>query len=94
MRDRCPNCGLALDRGESDYFYGAYMLNFIAAELVVAIGFVVAMIVTWPSPPWDALMYGTLALAIATPLLLYPVTKALWLAIDLVFRPARDEPSS
>ena len=89
MKDRCPSCGLALDRGESDYFYGAYMLNFVAAELVPAIAFVIALLVTWPTPPWDALLYGTIALAVIAPFVLYPVTKGLWLAIDLVFRPER-----
>lgn len=76
-----------LDRGESDYFYGAYMLNFVAAELAVMIAFVAALLATWPTPPWNALMAGAIALAIIAPFVLYPVTKGVWLAIDLVFRP-------
>ena len=84
---RCPHCGLVLDRGESDYFYGAYMLNFVAAELAVMIAFVVALLVTWPAPPWNALMAGAIAFAVIAPFVLYPVSKGLWLAIDLVFRP-------
>ena len=86
-RPVCPNCGLQLDRGESDYFYGAYLLNFVAAELVPVIVFVVALIVTWPSPPWNLLTAVTVVLAIVAPILLYPTTKALWLALDLIFRP-------
>jgi len=87
MRPLCPRCGLPLDRGESDYFYGAYLLNFMAAELVPVGVFVVALILTWPSPPWNALMAITVVLAILAPILLYPTTKALWLALDLIFRP-------
>jgi uncharacterized protein (DUF983 family) len=87
MRPNCPSCGLQLDRGESDYFYGAYMLNFIAAELVPLAAFVVGLIVTWPSPPWNALLGMTLTLAIVAPILLYPTSKALWLAVDLMMRP-------
>jgi len=87
MRPTCPNCGLQLDRGESDYFYGAYMLNFVAAELVAIGVFVIALITTWPSPPWTALTYGTVAIAIVAPIVLYPTTKGLWLALDLMFRP-------
>lgn len=86
-RPVCPNCGLRFDRGESDYFYGAYLLNFVAAELVPVIVFVVALIVTWPSPPWNLLTGVTVVLAIVAPILLYPTTKALWLALDLIFRP-------
>jgi hypothetical protein len=76
-----------LDRGESDYFYGAYMLNFVAAELVAFGLFVVALLITWPDPPWDLLLYGTAVVAAIAPFLLYPTTKALWLALDLAFRP-------
>jgi uncharacterized protein (DUF983 family) len=86
-RSACPVCGLRFDRGESDYFYGAYLLNFVAAELVPVIVFVVALIATWPSPPWNLLTAVTVVLAIVAPILLYPTTKALWLALDLIFRP-------
>jgi uncharacterized protein (DUF983 family) len=87
MRSHCPNCGLQLDRGESDYFYGAYLLNFVAAELVAVIAFVVGLIGTWPSPPWNVLTATTVVIAIVAPIALYPTTKALWLAVDLIFRP-------
>lgn len=91
MRDRCPTCGLVLDRGESDYFYGAYMLNFMAAELAAAGVFVIALLVTWPTPPWKTISVVVVAIAVVAPILLYPVTKALWLALDLVFRPGQVE---
>lgn len=87
MRPQCPTCGLELDRGESDYFYGAYLLNFVAAELVPVIVFVVSLIATWPDPPWNLLTAITVVLAVICPILLYPTTKALWLAIDLMLRP-------
>jgi len=87
MRAQCPACGLQLDRGESDYFYGAYLLNFVAAELVPVIVFVVSLIATWPDPPWNLLTAVTVVLAVVCPILLYPTTKALWLAFDLLLRP-------
>lgn len=87
MRPECGVCGLQLDRGESDYFYGAFLLNFVAAELVPVIVFVVALMVTWPTPPWNALTAVTAVLAVIAPILLYPTTKGLWLAFDLMLRP-------
>lgn len=87
MKAACPHCGLPLDRGESDYFYGAYMLNMVAAELAAMGIFVVALLITWPNPPWNALLIVTAIVAVVAPLLLYPTTKALWLALDLAFRP-------
>ena len=87
MKPACPHCGLPLDRGESDYFYGAYLLNFVAAELVAIGVFVVALLITWPEPSWNGLLAVTAAMAVIAPLALYPTTKALWLALDLAFRP-------
>src|SRR5438309_9849386 len=87
MRPQCATCGLRLDRGESDYFYGAYLLNFVAAELVPVIVFVVSLIATWPNPPWNLLTAITVVLAVVSPILLSPTTNALWLAFDLLLRP-------
>jgi len=87
MRAHCPSCGLELDRGESDYFLGAYLLNFVAAELIAVFVFVVVLIATWPTPSWNVLTAITVAVAIIAPIALYPTTKALWLAVDLMFRP-------
>lgn len=86
-RTQCPNCGLELERGESDYFYGAVMLNIIAAELVPVIVFVIWLIIAWPDPPWNLITAVTVVLAVVAPIALYPTTKALWLALDLMFRP-------
>lgn len=91
MRTRCPVCGLGLERGEHGYIVGAYMFNIIAAELLfaaIAAGVVAA---TWPSPPWTLLQWGGAALMIAAPIVCYPFSKAVFLAFDLMFRPAQPE---
>lgn len=91
MKDRCPGCGLHLEREESGYVVGAYMFNVVAAELVgVAIVLAVAL-ATWPNPPWDLLLYGGAGLMLVCPLLFYPFAKTLFLAFDLAFRPKGDE---
>ena len=87
-REACPTCGLRLDRGERDFFIGAYTLNLIAAELLVVIGGLLVLRVTWPDVPWNLLMYGLAVLMIAAPVALYPFSRQLWLATDLIFRPA------
>ncbi|MEO8031977.1 MAG: DUF983 domain-containing protein, partial [Gemmatimonadota bacterium] len=58
MRDHCPVCGLRLERGESGYQVGSYMFNIVLSEMLFAAIFVVAVVWTWPSPPWDFLEYG------------------------------------
>ena len=91
LKERCPNCGMFLERGESDYFLGAYTVNLIAVEVLLAVGFVVVMVLTWPRPPWDALEYGGVALSILGAIFCYPFAKTTWLAVDLMFRPQRRE---
>jgi len=91
LKERCPNCGMMLERGESDYFLGAYTLNLMAVEVLLALGFIVVMVLTWPKPPWDALEYGGIALSIVGAIFCYPFAKTTWLAVDLMFRPQRRE---
>ena len=91
LKERCPNCGIFLERGESDYFLGAYTINLIAVEVLLALGFLIAMVLTWPTPPWDALQYGGLVLSLLGAVFCYPFAKTTWLAVDLIFRPQRRE---
>ena len=91
MKPRCATCGMLLERGESDYFLGGYTLNLIAVEFLLALGFVVVVIVTWPNPPWDGLMWGGVVLSILGAVFCYPFAKTTWLAIDLMFRPPHRE---
>ena len=90
-KERCPNCGILLERGEPDYFIGAYTLNLIAVEILLAGVFLVVVWVTAPNPPWNALQYGGVVLSIAGAVLCYPFAKTTWLAIDLIFRPPHRE---
>lgn len=91
LRPDCPTCGMQLDRGESDYFLGAYLLNLVAVELLFAVLFGVVLVTTWPSPPWELLQYGGAALMIVGAVACYPFTKVLWIAFDVALRPV--EPS-
>jgi uncharacterized protein (DUF983 family) len=91
MRERCPSCGVRLDRGEPDAFLGAYLVNLVVAELAVAILCLVLLIVTWPDTPWTVMMYGAAVMAVAAPIVFYPMTRTAWIAIDMVIRPVTDE---
>jgi len=83
----CPACRLKLDRGEPDYFLGAYSINLMFA-LVAAAGLAVAA-VTFRLPSWS--VYGVgLPMVAALAIGFHPVSRLLWLAFDLQFRPATD----
>jgi uncharacterized protein (DUF983 family) len=88
MRDQCPTCGLALERGESsDFWIGAYVFNLAGGELL-AIGIpIIWLIKSSPNPPWGRIQALAIVLAVVMPLLLFPFSRTLWLAWDLSFRP-------
>jgi len=94
LKPHCPTCGLRIERGESDYFVGAYLFNLIAVELILFICVCGFVIVTWPDVPWDLLTYVTAALMLSGCFLCYPFAKTTWLAVDLAIRPLTDEEMS
>ena len=88
LKDRCPRCGLALERGErSDFWIGAYVFNLVAGE-VVAIGVpIIWMIASAPHQPWTEIEIVAAVLCVALPFVFFPFSRTLWLAWDLSFRP-------
>jgi uncharacterized protein (DUF983 family) len=88
LKDECPQCGLALERGErSDFWIGAYVFNLVAGE-VVAIGVpIIWMIASAPNQPWTEIEIVGAVLCVALPFLFFPFSRTLWLAWDLSFRP-------
>jgi uncharacterized protein (DUF983 family) len=83
----CPVCGMHMDRDEPGYWVGSYTVNLVLTEGVFAVAFVGGMFLTWPGVPWTALTIVCLSLAILIPILVFPHSKLLYLAIDLAFRP-------
>ena len=83
----CPRCGLRLERGESDYFLGGMMFNIALAEGLFVILLIATLVLTWPRVPWTLLEYGAPAAMILAPIILYPFSRLVWLAFDLMLRP-------
>jgi uncharacterized protein (DUF983 family) len=87
MTPGCMHCGLALERGEEGYQVGAYMINIGTTLLVFVLGFLGALLATWPSPPWTLITYVGAALMVAFPIFLYPYSKTLFLGFDILIHP-------
>lgn len=88
LHEHCPRCGLPLERGEQeDYWIGGMMFNIVLAEGLAALVIGGGILLTWPRVPWNALWIGSIALMVAAPFLLFPMSRVVWLAFDLVFRP-------
>lgn len=86
-RERCPTCGLRLDRGETDFWIGAWMLNLVGVETVFTILLVIGIVILWPDVPWGTVTWAGVIGMIALPLLLFPFSRTLWLAIDMTLHP-------
>jgi uncharacterized protein (DUF983 family) len=87
----CPNCGFRLDRHEDGYWIGSYSVNICTTLCVVTFGLVAAIWWQWPDPDWDAITVGAIVAAVVTPFLIFPWTKTLYLALDVIFRPPAEE---
>jgi uncharacterized protein (DUF983 family) len=87
LKAACPTCRLRLERGEADYFVGAYSINLILMELLCAgiLGGVVWL--TWPNVPWTLIQWGAIAAIVLGAIVVYPYTKLFYLATDLHHRP-------
>jgi uncharacterized protein (DUF983 family) len=87
LRERCPRCGVRFER-EEGYFLGAYALNLIVAEFV-GLGLAIVLIFRTDlrhlSLIWQEVI--AVALAIAFPVILFPFSRTVWIAMDLVFHP-------
>ncbi len=66
------------------------MLNLVGVETVFVLIMAALAIALWPDVPWRAITWIGVIGMLALPLLLYPISRTLWLAIDLTFQPPRE----
>jgi uncharacterized protein (DUF983 family) len=83
MLERCPRCDLAFERGEG-YWLGAIAINLGVTEALFGIMVVAIMLVTWPNVPWVWPTVAGIALNVVIPIVFYPFSKTIFIAIDLL----------
>jgi uncharacterized protein (DUF983 family) len=89
MAERCPRCGMRFER-EEGFFLGAYVMNFAATEgllLVILMVYVIAQANDPDGVPLVPVVTAAICAAVLMPLAFYPVSRTLWVAIELVMRP-------
>jgi uncharacterized protein (DUF983 family) len=84
MVDNCPRCGMKFER-EPGYWTGAIAINTIVVGGLFTIVLVVTMILTVPDIPWVTVLLVVVPLMTIGPMIVYPFSKTLWLAVDLGF---------
>jgi uncharacterized protein (DUF983 family) len=81
MVDDCPRCGLHFER-EQGYWAGALAINIGLTGAVFVAVFVVALVMTVPDVPVGLLLAILVPLMIVVPVVAYPFSKTLWVAVD------------
>lgn len=88
MADRCPRCGLPFDR-EPGWVLGAMTINTAWTFVAMLVTMVTGFVLTAPEIDGAAVAAATGGVALATPVVGYPFSKTVWIAIDLGMVPAR-----
>jgi uncharacterized protein (DUF983 family) len=80
LHRRCPHCNTLFEH-EEGFFLGSYVINIGFTELVTVL-IVVWMIVALSLSVLQMQIIGVV-LAVAMPILFYPIALLLWIALDL-----------
>jgi uncharacterized protein (DUF983 family) len=89
MVERCPRCGYRFER-EEGFFLGSYVINLAITEgLLLLLGMVPAIVLLASNPdaPLLPVLITALAAAVLGPVIFYPWSRTIWVAVDLSIRP-------
>lgn len=90
LRERCPACGYQFER-ESGYWVGAITINMVVAEATFFGVFLAVVLLTMPGVDWGPLLLVAFGTNAVVPVLFYPFSKTVWMAVDLYFHPYKKE---
>ena len=81
LKPDCPRCGLHFER-EPGYFAGALAVNIMATGALFAVVFIALVAVTVPNVPVLPLLAVLVPIAVIGPIVYYPFSKTVWIAVD------------
>jgi len=92
LRPRCPGCGLHIER-EEGFWLGGYVINFATGEAGIVVLLAVLIAEVANGHHINAALFVTVGVVVAAvgPLLTFPPSRTVWLAIDLIMRPISDD---
>jgi uncharacterized protein (DUF983 family) len=77
----CPRCGLHFER-EPGYWTGALAINIGVIFAIFIVAFVVILAFTVPDVPVGPTLAILVPVMVAGPILFYPFSKTVWMAVD------------
>jgi uncharacterized protein (DUF983 family) len=84
MVDDCPRCGLHFER-EAGYFAGALAINLVLVGGLFTIVFITMLVLTVPDIPVGLTLAVCIPIVALGPIVAYPFSKTLWVAVDRAF---------
>jgi hypothetical protein len=90
MREHCRRCGLEFER-EEGYWVGAMIINTTMTFATFLVVFGGSIVLTWPDVPWPGVLAVTVVANILIPVWFYPVSKTLWMALELSWHPLEED---
>jgi uncharacterized protein (DUF983 family) len=85
--ERCRTCGIRWRR-EEGFELGAVTINTVLTFIVLTVGMTIGFVMTSPDIPVLPFVLSLVGIAVLMPVIIYPFTFTIWLAIDLaVHRP-------
>jgi uncharacterized protein (DUF983 family) len=88
MSHSCGRCGHVFSR-EEGYWVGAIIVNLAVAEILFGILFVGTILLTLPAVPWQPLLVVALLTNAVVPIIFYPFSKTVWVAVNVYFTQSR-----
>jgi uncharacterized protein (DUF983 family) len=87
VHHHCSVCGFRFMRSDDDYFSGAMFFGMMIGETLAVLAIGAAIWITYPNIPWDFLQYAIPVVLLGVMIALFPVSRVVWLAIDVMLRP-------
>ena len=91
VNERCSACAFRYERTDENYFQGAMFVNYMLGGFTFAVSFLAVLLVAWPNVPWNALTFGAPVALGVFMVVFYPVSKVVWLTVDVTLRPVMVE---
>lgn len=70
---------------------GAVIINTTVTFATFIIVFISLVATTWPDVPWPMVMGVTIIANALIPVVFYPISKAIWLALEMSWHPLESE---
>lgn len=86
LAEACPRCELRYER-EQGYWLGAILINTAVTMAVFAAVMILWAAAAWPDPPWTVMTISGAVINLVLPIVFYPYSKTLWVALEITAHP-------